>query len=50
MHNGVFVGFMFGFSGGLIYFMYAVLFRFGAFIVTADSDNVAHTSFRNFIT
>ena len=50
MHNAVLFGVMAGFSGGLIYFMYAVLFRFGAYIVTADSDNVAQTSYRNFIT
>ena len=50
MRNAVLFGVMSGFSGGLIYFMYAVLFRFGAFIVTADDDNVAQTSYRNFIT
>lgn len=50
MRNAVLFGVMSGFSAGLIYFMYAILFRFGAFIVTADSDNVAHTSYRNFIT
>ena len=50
MRSAVFVGFMAGFAGGLIYFMYAVLFRYGAFVVSSDEDNVAHTSYRNFIT
>ena len=50
MYNAVLFGVMSGFSGGLIYFTYAVLFRFGAFIVTVDSDNVVHTPYKNFIT
>lgn len=50
MCNAVFFGFMYGFSGGLIYLIYAASFRFGAFIVTTDTDSIAHTSYKNFIT
>ena len=50
MRSAVYVGFMAGLAGGMIYFMYAVLFRYGAFVVSSDDDNVAHTSYRNFIT
>jgi len=49
MYSAVLFGFMTGLAGGLIYFLYAVVFRFGAFIVTVDTDNVAYTSYKDFI-
>jgi len=41
---------MSGISDGLFPFIYAVVFRYGAFAVTVDSDNVASLDYRDLIT
>ena len=35
----------FGFSRSLIFFLYAIVFRFGAFLVTQPTDSIAYLSF-----
>jgi len=41
---------MSGFSDGMFYFIYAVVFRYGAFAVTVNSDNVAYVNYKELIT
>ena len=43
--NTVVYGLTYAFSQCVIYLMYAVVFRFGAFQVTLDPSNVAHVEF-----
>jgi len=49
LYNAVFYGIMNGFSDGIFYFLYAVLFRYGAFAVTVDSDHVAFVNYRELL-
>lgn len=50
LYNAVFYGIMSGFSDGMFYFIYAVVFRYGAFAVTVNSDNVAYVNYKELIT
>ncbi len=38
-------GLTYGFSQSLIFFMYATIFRFGAYQVTRDDDHIAYSEF-----
>jgi len=49
LYNAIFYGIMSGFADGIFYFLYAVLFRYGAFAITVDSDNVASIDYRSMI-
>ena len=49
MYLALFYGLMYGLSDGLIYFMYAVAFRFSAFLITLETDNVAFTTYKEII-
>ena len=40
-------GIAYGISQGMIFFGYVIAFRFGAYIVSLDSDHVLHTEFQN---
>ena len=40
-------GAAYGMSQGMIFFGYALAFRFGAFLVTLDSDHVLHAEFQD---
>ena len=40
-------GFTYGFSQSIIFFAYIITFRFGAFLVTVDSDSILFTEFEN---
>ena len=44
--NTVVRGLTYAFSQGIIYLMYAVVYRFGAFQVTRDPSNIAHVEFK----
>ena len=39
------LGLGYGLTDGLIFFMYAVVFRFGTFLITLDEDHVLHREF-----
>ena len=39
------LGLGYGFTDGLIFFMYAVVFRFGTFLITLDEDHFLHREF-----
>ena len=43
--NCVVYGVTYAFSQCVIFFMYAIVFRFGAFLITLPEDNVAQTDF-----
>ncbi len=43
--NCVVYGVTYAFSQCVIFFMYAIVFRFGAFLITLPEDNVARTEF-----
>ena len=45
--NSSVYGITYAFSQSIIYLMYAVVFRFGAFQVTRDAGNIAHVSFQD---
>jgi len=49
LYNAVFYGIMNGFSDGIFYFLYAVLFRYGAYAVTVDSDHVAFVNYKELL-
>ncbi len=40
-------GVAYGISQGMIFFGYVIAFRFGAFIVSLDSDHLIYTEFEN---
>ena len=44
---GILESVAYGISQGLIFFGYVIAFRFGAFIVSLDSDHLLHTEFQN---
>ncbi|XP_065886098.1 ATP-dependent translocase ABCB1-like [Dysidea avara] len=39
-----------GFTDGFIYFMYAIVFRFGTFLITLDEDHTLHREFDDIYT
>ena len=39
------LGFGNGFTDGMFFFLYAVVFRFGTFLITLDEDHVLHREF-----
>ena len=47
MLNTMVYGITYAFSQGVIFLMYAVVFRFGAFQITLPDNNIASTSFDN---
>lgn len=46
---GVLEGVAYGLSQGVTFFSYVIAFRFGAFIVSLDSDHFLHTEFQNIL-
>ena len=40
-------GLTYGFTQGFVFLMYAVVFRFGAFLVIQDSSSILHVDFEN---
>ncbi len=40
-------GLTYGFTQGFVFLMYAVVFRFGAFLVIQDSSSILHVEFQN---
>ena len=47
LFNSIVDGFVFGFSQSFIFFLYAVVFRFGAFQIIQDPGSVAHADFQS---
>ena len=45
--NCVVYGVTYAFTQCVIFFMYAIVFRFGAFLITLPESNVAQTEFSN---
>ena len=39
-----------GFTDGIIYFLFAVVFRFGTFLITLEEDHVLHREFDDIYT
>ena len=44
------VGFGYGLTDGLIFCMYAVVYRFGTFLITLDEDHFLHREFDDIYT
>ena len=49
MYLAIFYGLMYGLSDGLIYFMYTAVFRFSAFLITLEPDNVAFITYKEIV-
>ncbi len=44
---GLLEGVAYGISQGMIFFGYVIAFRFGAFVVSLNSDHILYTEFQN---
>ena len=49
MYLALFNGLMYGLSDGLIFFMYTAAFRFSAFLITLEPDNVGFTTYKGIV-
>ena len=47
VYNTPVYGIAYGFSKSIIFFLYAIVFRFGAFMVTRPTDDIAYAEFFN---
>ena len=45
--NSFVYGLSYGFSQSIVFFLYAIVFRFGAFQVTRDPDHIAYLEFQD---
>jgi len=50
MYTAIFLGFMSGLSSSLGYYGYAVIYRYGAYTLTLDSDHLVHSTYKEFNT
>ena len=50
MYSAIFFGFMSGLSSSILFYSYAIVYRYGAYSLTADSDHLVYSTYKEFNT
>ena len=46
MYSAIFYGFMTGLASSVLYYSFAIIYRYGAYTLTADSDHLAYSTYK----